>query len=162
MFGRVERDDAAAPPGDENSDENGDAAEEEDETGMNWPSFRGHRGRGISDGYPTPVEWNADEGVNVKWRAEIAGLAHSSPVIWGDKLFVTSAVRVEGEQQLRVGLYGDIAPIEDESSFGFELYCLDKRTGDDFLGLVEFPNLASGLIRQAVAHHRSILSGDVL
>ncbi|MEE8154579.1 MAG: methyltransferase domain-containing protein, partial [Phycisphaerales bacterium] len=41
-------------------------------------------------------------------------------------------------------------------------YELDKRTGDDFLGLVEFPNLASGLIRQAAAHHRSIMSGDVL
>ena len=41
-------------------------------------------------------------------------------------------------------------------------YELDKRTGDDFLGLVESPNLASALIRQAAAHHRSILPGDVL
>lgn len=41
-------------------------------------------------------------------------------------------------------------------------YELDKRTGDDFLGLVESPNVASALIRQAAAHHRSILPGDVL
>lgn len=41
-------------------------------------------------------------------------------------------------------------------------YELDKRTADDYLGLVESPNLASALIRQAAAHHRSILPGDVL
>ena len=41
-------------------------------------------------------------------------------------------------------------------------YELDKRTGDDFMGLVESQNVAVALIRQAAAHHRSILPGDVL
>ncbi len=41
-------------------------------------------------------------------------------------------------------------------------YELDKRTGDDFLGVVESPNLASALIRQAASHHRSFSPGDVL
>ena len=127
MFGRVERADAA-PPAEDEPAANGDEGEEE--TGQNWPSFRGTRGSGVSEGYATPVEWNVDQGVNVKWRAEVAGLAHSSPVIWDDKLFVTSAVRVDGEQELTVGLFGSIAPVEDESPFGFELYCFDKRTGE--------------------------------
>ena len=94
-----------------------------------WPSFRGPQASGVAEGHTTATEWDIEEGTNIKWRVEVPGLAHSSPVIQGDRLFVTTAIRLEGEQELRVGLYGDIAPVQDTSPFSFELYCYDKNTG---------------------------------
>ena len=104
--------------------------EEKTESCMNWPSFRGPQASGICDGLELPTEWDLEEGTNVRWRRPFPGLAHSSPVIWGDRMFITTAVRKDGDQELKVGLYGDIKPIEDESIFSFELHCLDKRTGE--------------------------------
>ncbi len=97
--------------------------------GVNWPSFRGPRARGVADGYSTPIEWNVEKGANIKWKTAIPGLAHSSPVIWGDRVFVTTAVRPKGESDLKVGLYGDIAPVDDDAVHSWRLYSLDKETG---------------------------------
>ncbi len=59
---------------------------------QNWPSFRGPNASGVADGADPPVSWDAVKSVNVKWRTAIPGLAHSGPVVWGDRIFVTSAV----------------------------------------------------------------------
>ena len=58
-----------------------------------WPSFRGQYARGIADGYSTVATWNVETGENIAWKTEIPGLAHSSPVIWDDKIFVTTAIQ---------------------------------------------------------------------
>ena len=55
-----------------------------------WPSFRGPAASGIADGPAPPTEWNAETGHNILWRTEIPGLGHSSPVVWGDRIFVTA------------------------------------------------------------------------
>lgn len=94
-----------------------------------WPSFRGEFGRGISQGHSLPTNWDGDSGHNVKWKTEIPGLAHSSPVIWGDRIFITSAFK-EGDDELVVGLYGSIAPVDDESVFQMRVHCLDKNSGE--------------------------------
>ncbi len=96
----------------------------------NWPSFRGAGGAGVAEGHETCVEWDIEKGENIRWRVAVPGMAHSSPVIWGDRLFVTTAIRLEGEQELTVGLYGAIMPVEDESPFSFELHCFDKKNGE--------------------------------
>lgn len=95
----------------------------------NWPSFRGPGASGVAEGYATPVEWDVESGENIKWRVEVPGMSHSSPVIWGDKIFVTTAIRAEGEQELKVGLYGSIEGVPNEGAFAFALYCFDKNTG---------------------------------
>ena len=53
-----------------------------------WPQWRGPLGTGEAPGDP-PVEWSETE--NVRWKFRLAGLGHSTPVIWGDAIFVTSA-----------------------------------------------------------------------
>ena len=58
----------------------------------NWPQFRGAHARGVAEDHPTPTKWNLETGENIKWKTPIPGLAHSSPIVWGDKLFVTTAV----------------------------------------------------------------------
>ena len=62
-----------------------------------WPSFRGVRASGIAQGDGLPVAWDAEQDRNVEWRTAIPGLGHSSPVVWGDRVFVTTAVRTGGE-----------------------------------------------------------------
>ena len=94
----------------------------------NWPQFRGPSGSGVGTGSP-PSEWNVETGKNILWKTAIPGLGHSSPVIWGDRIFLTSAVPASGEAQLKVGLYGDIAPVKGEGEQSFRVYCLDRKSG---------------------------------
>jgi len=93
-----------------------------------WPQFRGPAASGIGAGTP-PTEWSGESGKNILWKTEIPGLAHSSPVIWGDKIFVTSAVPTEGEASLKVGLYGNIQSVENEPPQSFSVYCIDRKSG---------------------------------
>ena len=98
--------------------------------GIHWPSFRGAAGSGVADGYPTPERWDLATAQNVRWKTAIPGLAHSSPVIWGDRIFVTTVVSRDGDDSLKVGLYGDIEPVEDEAEYAFRVMALDKKTGN--------------------------------
>jgi len=96
--------------------------------GIDWPSFRGIGASGVSDTRPLPTTWSVERMENVAWKTPIPGLGHSSPVVWGNRVFVTSAVGT-GEASLKVGLYGDIAPVADEGEQRFMVYALDKETG---------------------------------
>ncbi len=55
------------------------------------------------------VSWNVAAGENIRWRIAIPGRAHSSPIVWGDRLFLTTAVSSEGEKPFRPGIYDDVA-----------------------------------------------------
>ena len=95
----------------------------------NWPSFRGPGARGVADGHPTAMTWNVPEGRGVRWQTEIPGLGHSCPVIWGDRLFVTTAVARWGDSEVRAGDYGDPGSADDQGPHSFRLFCLDKTDG---------------------------------
>jgi hypothetical protein len=58
--------------------------------GGNWPMWRGPRGDGTSRETGFPTHWTATE--NVRWKTPIQGRGHSSPIVWGDRVFVTSAI----------------------------------------------------------------------
>jgi outer membrane protein assembly factor BamB len=60
----------------------------------NWPQWRGPHRNGVSSATGLPIEWSADE--NVLWKTAIEGRGHSSPVIWGDRVFITADI--EGEK----------------------------------------------------------------
>ena len=95
----------------------------------NWPSFRGQGADGNGTGTP-PVTWNVETGENVLFRVAVPGLGHSSPVIWGDRLFLTSSVPEGEEASLKVGLYGDIAPVLGEPPQRYVVLAYDKRSGE--------------------------------
>jgi outer membrane protein assembly factor BamB len=96
---------------------------------QNWPQFRGPQASGVATGKPAPVKWDAEKGVNIAWKTPIPGLAHSSPVVWGDKVFITTAVSSDPKSVFRHGLYGDVDSAEDVSRHSWRVYCLDKKTG---------------------------------
>ena len=95
----------------------------------NWPRFRGPQASGILESGAMPVSWDVEKDAGVAWRASVPGLAHSSPIVWGDSLFVTSAVSNGGAPPLKVGLYGDIESVPKEPAHRFVVYRIDKRTG---------------------------------
>ena len=67
------------------------AQEELTEYEMNWPQWRGPFATGIAPAGDPPVEWN--ESMNVKWKVEIPGKGHATPIIWGDQIILLSAVQ---------------------------------------------------------------------
>lgn len=95
----------------------------------NWPSFRGNGARGVAEGQSPPVQWDAEESQNLLWKVPIPGLGNSCPTIWGDKLFVTSAVNPNADNDFRIGLYGDVESVDEDFEFDFVVYCLDKNSG---------------------------------
>jgi outer membrane protein assembly factor BamB len=94
---------------------------------QNWPGFRGERANGLGEG-KTPTSWSIEPSRNIRFKVPVPGLAHSSPVIWGDRIFLTTAVSA-GTAPLKVGLYGDIAPVENEPSQSWRLLSFDRKTG---------------------------------
>jgi hypothetical protein len=60
----------------------------------NWPQWRGPQRNGVSSATGLPLEWSAEK--NVLWKTAIEGRGHSSPVIWGDRVFLTTDI--EGEK----------------------------------------------------------------
>lgn len=104
-------------------------AQSSEPDGVNWSSFRGTNASGVADGHSLPTTWDVANNKNVKWKTLIPGLGHSSPVIWGSRVFVTSAISGMENPELKVGLYGNINPVEDNTSHQWIVYCLDKNTG---------------------------------
>lgn len=94
-----------------------------------WPQFRGPRATGVADGHNPPTTWDATSGTNIKWKTPIPGLAHSSPIVWGDRVFVTSAVSSDPEPYLRVGLYGESPDHPEKVVHEFRIFALDKKSG---------------------------------
>ena len=94
-----------------------------------WPSFRGREASGVSDKQNLPDTWNPATGENILWKTPIPGLAHSSPIVWGDTIFVTSAISSRANATFKPGLYGDGDASDDRSPHRWMLYAIDKRTG---------------------------------
>jgi outer membrane protein assembly factor BamB len=97
--------------------------------GVDWPQFRGIRASGIAEGFPLPTAWDVAGKREIAWKTAIPGLGLSSPVVWGELLCVTTAISGNKDLGLRVGLYGDVKPVTDDSEHEWRLYCLDKKTG---------------------------------
>jgi len=94
-----------------------------------WPSFRGTAAAGTAEKQNLPETWNGKTGENILWRTPIPGLAHSSPVVWGSRIFVTSAISSKPNASFRPGLYGDGDASEDRSRHRWMIYAIDKQSG---------------------------------
>src|SRR5262245_55747313 len=59
----------------------------------NWPQWRGQQSSGVSEEKNLPTEWGADK--NILWKTALPGRGHSSPIVWNDRIFLTTSI--EGE-----------------------------------------------------------------
>ncbi len=97
--------------------------------GVDWPGFRGIEARGVDEHATPPLQWSVPASKLVRWRVPVAGLGHSSPVVWGDQVCTATAISGTPDPQLKVGLYGDIESVRDTTSHRWMVLCFDKQTG---------------------------------
>ena len=102
----------------------------------NWPGWRGPEGQGVSTETGLPAEWSKTK--NIKWKTPISGRGHSSPIVWGKKIFLTTALDGEAIPGRKPGVTHKMA---DGSEFvhpdamgadlkhTFKVICLDRDTG---------------------------------
>ena len=99
----------------------------------NWHQWRGPENNGVSRTADPPVEWSEEK--NVAWKIEIGGHGTSSPIVWGNKVFLTTAVNTEKvdpslpkpeDQPERV--FGIKHP---NTSYQMTVLCIDKKTGNE-------------------------------
>jgi hypothetical protein len=83
----------------------------------------------VADGQPTPSAWDVPKGTGLRWKTPLAGLGHASPIIWGNQLCVTTAKSGKADAGLRLGLYGDIASVTDDTVHTWLLTCMDTSSG---------------------------------
>ncbi|MEL6106442.1 MAG: PQQ-binding-like beta-propeller repeat protein [Planctomycetota bacterium] len=99
--------------------------------GMPWSGFRGHLARGIATDTTVPTTWDLESGENVAWKAPIDGLANSCPIVWQDRVYLTTAVSQNVDADgFQTGLTGDVASVDESDPWSFRLLCLDLKTGD--------------------------------
>jgi len=118
---------------------------------VDWPQFRGPSGLPISDNPDLPTRWSTTE--NVEWATEVPGVGWSSPIVWGGKVFLTTAVSATemkqpslgvdfsndyaaelqnesvSEEELERRLYARDMEMPDEVSLSYRLLCLDLESG---------------------------------
>jgi outer membrane protein assembly factor BamB len=95
-----------------------------------WPRFRGPGARGVADADAAPPDtWSATD--NIAWQREIPGRGWSSPITWGDRVILTTAVSAGEVEEARKGLYfgGNRDQAPDDEHVWLAL-CLDLETGD--------------------------------
>jgi outer membrane protein assembly factor BamB len=100
------------------------------EAQSNWPAFRGTNIAGVST-TAVPTSWNLSSSQNVAWKTPIPGLAHSSPIVWGDRVYVTTAVAAGGRPTIKTGDV-DKAGIDSANDTGahtWRLIAVDRASG---------------------------------
>jgi outer membrane protein assembly factor BamB len=94
----------------------------------NWPQFRGPNANGVSEA-PAPITWDMGSGESVRWQTPIPGLAHACPIIWDNRIYLTTAVKPGKKPDVKIGLYGDIDSYTETETHQWRLLCLDKSNG---------------------------------
>ena len=98
---------------------------------QNWPQFRGVNASGVPTGaqqQKMPASWNAAKDENIAWKTAIPGLSHASPIVWGDRVFVITAVSSDAGAGFKAKDRG-IGHARDDVKHSWRIYSLDKRTG---------------------------------
>ena len=99
----------------------------------NWPQWRGPGGRGVSSATGLPLDWSE----HTLWKVPIEGRGYSSPIVWGDRIFLTTAIRgdvIEGAEPIVHTLAGNPyihpATTDADRHHIFKVLALDATTGE--------------------------------
>lgn len=93
-----------------------------------WPSFRGPLASGTADKQNLPDKWDVKTGENILWRTPIPGLAHSSPIVWGNRIFVTTAISSRKDATFKPGL--DLVILQADTHKDSFILALNAATGE--------------------------------
>jgi outer membrane protein assembly factor BamB len=104
-------------------------ADPDAEPTVHWPGFRGANRNGVGDGVEPPVKIDLESGDGIAWRTALPGLGNSSPVVWGDTVYVTTAVAEGGSEPLKTGLTGAGDEVEEKTEHRWLVLAYDKSNG---------------------------------
>ena len=95
---------------------------------QNWPAFRGVNASGVGEGAKPPITWDVEKATNVLWRTAIPGLSHASPIVWGNQIYLITAISADTKagfiaKDRGISLSNDLAP------HTWMIYALDKQSG---------------------------------
>jgi len=131
-----------------------------------WPGFRGHGMTGIAPGSAVPEKWSATE--NVRWKTSIPGQGWSSPIVWGDTVFLTAGISTKPFKQPTPGLYGNeyIAELQGKGLSDEEVMrrvrardTESPEESDEIRYMIYALDAATGRIKWEREAHRAIPSG---
>jgi outer membrane protein assembly factor BamB len=128
---------------------------------IQWPQFRGGPAAGVASEGKFPETW--DKSKNVLWKTAIPGMGWSSPIIWGDKIFITSVITEGKTEDPRKGLYfGGERAKPPEGEHRWMVYCLDFQSGKILWEQTAHKGIpASGRhIKNSYASETSITDGE--
>lgn len=118
----------------------------------NWPQWRGPAGTGVAVDADPPTEWS--ESKNIRWKTVVPGRGHSTPIVWGDRVFLTAAIpvgpKLPPKPSGRPGAHDNL-PVDSE--YRFVVLAIDRENGQ---------LIWDQTVRQAVpiegAHHTASLA----
>ncbi|HZS09076.1 MAG TPA: PQQ-binding-like beta-propeller repeat protein [Blastocatellia bacterium] len=103
-------------------------------TGTNWSQWRGPDGTGVSAETGLPTEWSPER--NIRWKTPVAGRGHSSPIVWGNRVFLTTDIEgevVSGAKAVKHVIEGQdyVHPdsVGADRKHTFKVLCLDRDSG---------------------------------
>src|SRR5437867_1765467 len=104
------------------------AAADRDFGSANWPQFRGPGGRGISLCTNLPERWSASD--NIAWKTDIPGRGWASPIAWGERVFLVTALSSDAVEPAKKGLYfGGERRDAPRAEHEWKILCLDLSSG---------------------------------
>ncbi|MEQ1826410.1 MAG: PQQ-binding-like beta-propeller repeat protein [Pirellula sp.] len=94
-----------------------------------WPNFRGTLSRGWNCGQAVASKWNGERGEGLAWKTPIPGLSTSSPIVWGDRVYVVTAIQESDRSGFRTGAYGDVESVVSDGECTYRLMSVDMNNG---------------------------------
>lgn len=92
-----------------------------------WPQFRGSESIGVAEDAKLPDKWSTTE--NVAWKTEIPGVGWSSPIVWGNQVFLTSVINTGDTEPPKKGLYFGGERPAPTAEHRWMVYSVDFKTG---------------------------------
>lgn len=104
------------------------ADDQPDIASRSWPQWRGPLANGVAPHADPPVEW--DEQTNIRWKVEIPGAGHATPIVWGDRIFLQTAVPTDRVAEEPPRPADDAKTTPPANIYQFVMLCLDRATGE--------------------------------
>jgi outer membrane protein assembly factor BamB len=132
---------------------------------QNWPQWRGPTGNGVAIASDAPVKWSETE--NIRWKTNITGRGHATPIIWGEKVFTLSAAETDRKGDAPGGDGGAFAGRVKSTDriHQYLVSCLDRRTGKviwQHTARQEMPHEGHFRIRGSFASASPVTDGEHL
>ena len=96
-----------------------------------WPTWRGSTQNGVALKGNPPTQWSEAE--NIKWKVKIPGEGSSTPIIWGDKIFIQTAIHVNqssNDAKSKDGYNKSNPKVPKKKRYTFSIICIDKNSGN--------------------------------